>query len=69
MLAAHGNDYRLRVDAAAVVEVFAELKIRIPFAEGVPNLEPPDDIKITYPGPIVHAIQDTRGEAEPMQRR
>ncbi len=41
------NDYRLHVDVASIVEDFADLKIKIRFSEGRPNLEARDDIKIT----------------------
>lgn len=63
------NDYRLRADIASIVEPFADLKIKIQFAEGAPNLEPRDDIKITDPGPVVRATESIRGEAELVQRR
>jgi putative SOS response-associated peptidase YedK len=57
------NDYRLTVDVARIVEEFANLKIKIRFDEGAPNLEARDDIKITDMGPIV------RGEGDLVQRR
>jgi hypothetical protein len=41
------NDYRLMVDVASIVEDFADLKIKIHFGEGAPNLEARQDIKIT----------------------
>ncbi len=41
------NDYRLKVDVASIVEDFADLKIKIRFSEGAPNIEARDDIKIT----------------------
>lgn len=44
------NDYRLHIDVASIVEDFADLKIKIRFSEGRPNLEPRDDIKITDAG-------------------
>lgn len=62
------NDYRLNVDVGTIIEVFADLKIRIRFNEGVPNLEPRDDIKITDSGPIVRRMADG-DEAELVQRR
>lgn len=63
------NDYRLMVDVASIVEDFAELKIKIRFGEGTPNLEAREDIKITEVGPIVRTIDGTRGEAELVKRR
>jgi len=62
------NDYRLKVDVGTIIEEFADLKIRIRFNEGVPNLEPRDDIKITDTGAIVRGTEDTE-EAELVQRR
>ena len=44
------NDYRLMTDVASIVEDFAELKIKIRFGEGTPNLEAHEDIKITDVG-------------------
>lgn len=63
------NDYRLKVELASIIEQFADLKIRIRFNEGAPNLEPRDDIKITDFGPIVRAIDGNVDEAELVQRR
>lgn len=62
------NDYRLKVDVGTIIEEFADLKIRIRFGEGVPNLEPRDDIKITDLGPIVRGIEGLE-DAELVQRR
>ncbi|WP_049734325.1 SOS response-associated peptidase family protein [Rhizobium ecuadorense] len=63
------NDYRLMVDAASIVKDFADLKIRIRFGEGIPNLEAREDIKITDAGPIVRSIDGARDETELVQRR
>lgn len=63
------NDYRLLVDAASIVEDFADLKITIRFSEGVPNLEAREDIRITDPVPIVRTIDGVRGEGDLVQRR
>jgi putative SOS response-associated peptidase YedK len=63
------NDYRLRVDVAAIVEQFADLKIKIRFAEGRPNIEARDDIKITDVAPIIRSVEGVRGEGEMVQRR
>jgi hypothetical protein len=40
------NDYRLLTNAA-IFQDLSELKIRIRFPEGKPNLEAHEDIKIT----------------------
>lgn len=61
------NDYRLLVDAASIVEDFADLKIRIDFSEGVPNIEARQDIKITDMAPIVRMLE--RGSGDLVQRR
>ncbi|WP_260596834.1 SOS response-associated peptidase [Sphingomonas endolithica] len=61
------NDYRLEVDAATIAEDFADLKIKIKFSEGVPNIEARADIKITDVAPIVRTIE--RGEGDLVQRR
>jgi len=63
------NDYRLLVDPASIVKDFAALKIKMRFGEGIPNLESPEDIKITDMGPIVRTIDRTRDKAELVQRR
>jgi hypothetical protein len=41
------NDYRLLTDAASLFADFSEIKIKIRFSEGKPNLEAREDIKIT----------------------
>jgi putative SOS response-associated peptidase YedK len=46
------NDYRLMVDVASIVEDFADLKIKIRFGEGAPNIQAREDIKITDVAPI-----------------
>ncbi|RWH48034.1 MAG: SOS response-associated peptidase [Mesorhizobium sp.] len=63
------NDYRLHVDVASIVEDFADLKIRIRFSEGRPNLEARDDVKITDIGPIIRTVEGERGEGDLVQRR
>lgn len=63
------NDYRLNVDISSIIEEFADLKIKIRFSEGQPNIEPRDDIKITDTGPIVRTIKGARGEGDLVQRR
>jgi putative SOS response-associated peptidase YedK len=61
------NNYRLLVDASAIMEDFADLKIRIDFSEGVPNIEARQDIKITDRAPIVRSVE--RGSGDLVQRR
>ena len=63
------NDYRLKVELASIMEDFADLKIKIRFGEGAPNLEARDDIKITDMGPIVRTVDGARDEGELVQRR
>lgn len=63
------NDYRLKADVGSIIEEFADLKIKFRFGEGVPNLEPRDDIKITDPDPIVRCVEGDPDEAVLVQRR
>ncbi|MEZ2127688.1 MULTISPECIES: SOS response-associated peptidase [unclassified Sinorhizobium] len=63
------NDYRLMVNVASIVEDFADLKIKIRFGEGTPNIEAREDIKITDVGPTIRTINGVRGEGDMVQRR
>jgi hypothetical protein len=45
------NDYRLLTDTATLFADFSEIKIKILFSEGKPNIEARDDIKITDAAP------------------
>ncbi|TGQ89012.1 SOS response-associated peptidase [Mesorhizobium sp. M8A.F.Ca.ET.208.01.1.1] len=63
------NDYRLMVDVASIVEDFADLKIKIRFSDGAPNIEAREDIKITDIGPIIRAVDGASGEGDLIQRR
>jgi putative SOS response-associated peptidase YedK len=63
------NDYRLMVDVASIVEDFADLKIKIRFGEGAPNIEAREDIKITDMAPIIRTIEGVLGEGDLVQRR
>jgi len=63
------NDYRLEVDAAAIAEDFEDLKIKISFSEGVPNIQARSDIKITDVGAIVRTATAGRGAGDLVQRR
>jgi len=63
------NDYRLMVDLASIIEEFEELKIKIRFPEGRPNIEAREDIKITDTAPIVRMAEGEHGTGELVQRR
>jgi putative SOS response-associated peptidase YedK len=63
------NDYRLEVDIASAAEDFEGLKIKINFPEGVPNVEPRADIKITDVAAIVRTDAAGRGFGDLVQRR
>lgn len=63
------NDYRVNVDVETIREDFSDLKIRIRFPEGIPNLQPRDDVRITDTGPIVRAAAGEAGAADLIQRR
>lgn len=62
------NDYRLGVDIASIAADFSDLKIRIDFPEGVPNVASRTDIRITDPGVIVRTAA-ARGTGDLLQRR
>jgi putative SOS response-associated peptidase YedK len=62
------NDYRLLIDVATIMEDFADMKIRIDTPEGIPNVEPRADIRITDVAPIVRACAN-EGAAALVQRR
>ena len=63
------NDYRTRVELDTIRQDFSDIKIRIRFPEGMPNLQPRDDVRITDTGPIVRAAIDDPGAADLVQRR
>ncbi len=63
------NDYRLTVDVASIIEEFADLKIKIVFSEGAPNIEARQDIKITDVAPIVRTIEGSRNQGDLVLRR
>jgi putative SOS response-associated peptidase YedK len=63
------NDYRLEVETSAIFEDFADLKIKIRFSEGLPNIEARQDIKITDSGPIVRMVDGEPGAGDLVQRR
>ena len=63
------NDFRLKVDIEAIRRDFEEIRIRIRFPEGIPNVAPRDDVRITDSAPIVRAAAEGAGTAEIVQRR
>lgn len=62
------NDYRLNVDLDTIAGDFSDLRIRIDFPEGRPNIQARDDVRITDIAPIVRA-GTAPGTAELVQRR
>lgn len=62
------NDYRLKTDIEAIRQDFDPLHVKIRFPEGIPNLQPRDDIRITDPAPIIRAAADQPGMADLVQR-
>ena len=69
------NDYRLKVDIETIRQDFSDLRIHIRFPDGIPNMEPRDDVRITDSAPIVRAAADAGAgqgvgvAAELVQRR
>lgn len=49
---------------ATIIEEFADLKNKIRFSHGQPNIEPRDGIKISDTGPIVRSIERVPGEGD-----
>ena len=63
------NDYRLLTDTATLFADFSEIKIKILFSEGKPNIEARDDIKITDAALIVRPIEGEPAAGDLVQRR
>jgi putative SOS response-associated peptidase YedK len=63
------NNYRLEVEASVIFEEFADLKIKIRFSEGTPNVQARQDIKITDMAPIVRTIDGDPDAGDLVQRR
>lgn len=61
------NDFRNTIPTRAIDEAFAQLKIPLTFPEGIPNLEPREDVRITERAPIVR--RNDAGDAELLQLR
>jgi putative SOS response-associated peptidase YedK len=62
------NDYRNNVDLDTIASDFSDLRIKITFPDGAPNIQARDDIRITETAPIVRA-GSVPGTAELVQRR
>ena len=58
------NDYRLEVDAGTIADDFSNIKIKIRFPEGKPNIQARQDIKITDTAPIVRTVIGDAGEGD-----
>ena len=62
------NDYRLKVDIEWIRKDFGAIQIDMSFPEGIPNMQPRDDVRITDVAPIVRAGLGL-GTADLVQRR
>ena len=62
------NLYSNKVAPDAIALAFEQLRIPLRFPDGMPNLEPRDEIKITDRAPIVR-WNSAEGQAELVQRR
>ena len=63
------NDYRIRVELDQLERLVSEMRIRLLFPEGRPNMEPRDDVRITDRASILRAAADEPGAIELVQRR
>jgi putative SOS response-associated peptidase YedK len=63
------NDYRSHVDVPTLADFFDSVNLKLLYPDGIPNLEPRDDIRITDRAPIVRAATDAPGAVELVQRR
>lgn len=63
------NDYRLEVEIASIMEDFDDLEINIETPEGIPNVEPRADIKMTDVAPIVRSVEGQRSAGQLVSRR
>lgn len=61
------NDYRLEVDVSEIADDFDGIKIRLEHPEGIPNIQPRADIRITDVAPVV--LSSERGSGLLVQRR
>jgi putative SOS response-associated peptidase YedK len=62
------NLYSNKVAPDAIARAFEQLGIPLRFPEGMPNIEPRDEIRITDPAPILR-WNSVEGAAELVQRR
>lgn len=51
------NDYRTQVDLDTIRQDLSDIKVRIRFPEGAPNLQPRDDVRITDVAPSFHRVR------------
>ena len=63
------NDYRIRVELDQLERLVSEMRVRLRFPEGRPNMEPRDDVRITDRASILRAAADEPGAIELVQRR
>ncbi len=63
------NAYRLVTNATEIFADFSDIKIKIRFSEGKPNLEAREDIKITDTAPIVRTVDGEPQGGDLVQRR
>ncbi|WP_326521553.1 SOS response-associated peptidase [Sphingomonas abietis] len=57
------------MEIASIMEDFDDLEINIETPEGIPNVEPRADIKMTDTAPIVRGVEGRRGVGELVNRR
>lgn len=63
------NDYRLEVEISSILEDFDDLEIKIEMPEGIPNVEPRADIRMTDSAPIIRTTEDRRRRAGKLVNR
>lgn len=63
------NDYANKIGAAEIGGAFSHLRIPLTFPDGVPNIEPRDDIRITDRAAVVRAGAGPDAAAELIQMR
>jgi putative SOS response-associated peptidase YedK len=63
------SDYRTRVERVPVSDYFDSIGMPLHYPEGIPNLEPRDDVRITDRAPIIRAAGTEPGATELVQRR
>jgi len=63
------NEAARRIELGMLRNDFNELKIKLRFPEGFPNMQPLDSFRITDPTVIVRAVADAPSDAELITRR